>query len=841
MIQVDLEQRSISGGIRELAESRRDGPRGAGLLSRMRAELGQRVHADYRREQQGRTPAYLAERGLELRCEVDGFRTRLRGRVDGWLERGRETLIEEIKSVTLPGGQLERAREELFPEYCLQLRLYGLAAMRAQPERRFVLRLVLVSLLDGGRRSIDLAPHPEATEALLVELLREWIARARSDRAESARRAALADRLVLPYPARPYQRDLIQSFADGLEAGRPVLATAPTGIGKTVAALLAGLRHALRNGAGMLFATAKNTQQELVGQTFEDLCRASGLRAGELRSLTLRAKERMCPPGHGLCHPELCEFMADFDSRLVRSGALEQLGEGVFRILPEAVLAAGEAHRLCPFYLQLAALPSVGLVIGDANYAYDPAASLSELFGEGAARQAVVVVDEAHNLVDRMREVYSPWIGRQALAGLDARLASGEFLASSEDAQQLDLGLGGPVRGPALTGQIRELIAAVDRAVLEAMQQAESDGSPRIEACCSLEPDRQAWLSLASRAEPLLVAYLLYNRAHRLVHPQDPILDLCGRLLRLRDELVPGEREFVPFCSSREAPQGEGFGVLCVNPARRLAACHRRAAGTIAMSATLTPLPYYADVLGFAELGPLQVALPSPFPRENLAVFVEDSVSTAFRDRDRHHARVARIIETVVQARPGNYAAFFPSFQYLAAVRARIALPAEQVLIQLPSMSESSRGRMLGALRAADRPRLLLAVMGGIFAEGVDLPGAQLIGAVVVGPGLPQVGFERAAMQLYFDEEYEQGFAYAMLYPGLQRVIQSAGRVIRGPDDRGVIVLVGRRFADSELAACLPEHWYRFRPEEMRTEDLAADLASFWSQGPMPEAEKIIQ
>jgi DNA excision repair protein ERCC-2 len=270
-------------------------------------------------------------------------------------------------------------------------------------------------------------------------------------------------------------------------------------------------------------------------------------------------------------------------------------------------------------------------------------------------------------------------------------------------------------------------------------------------------------------------------------------------------------------------------GVVCVDPSRRLEAHHRRAAGVVAMSATLTPLAYFSEVLGLSRLDPLLTSAPSPFPADRRLVRVVPTVSTTFREREASAPEVARLIERVVAVRPGCYAAFFPSFAYLSLVAPKLRLPPSQVLVQLPSMATPLRQRTLDRLRAAAGPVLLLAVMGGVFGEGIDLPGEALIGAIVVGPGMPAVSFERALMQRHFDERYEAGFAYAMIYPGLQRVIQAAGRVIRSEEDRGVIVLLGRRFAEGELGRCLPPHWYRHDPAELCCDDPVPALEAFWN------------
>jgi DNA excision repair protein ERCC-2 len=839
-LRVELEARRIQGSIGDLALELREGPRGVGLLARVRAEVGSRVHAAVRAEREAGPPGYRAELPVQLRLQVDGFEVELGGRIDGLFEGPDHLMVEEVKSLTLGGAELHRVRAESFPDFCLQLRLYCLAleegrranpTLAGLPELPLRARLLLVSLLDGSRREIALAPEPASTRGQLEALLRRAVARARASAARNEALAALAGRLRFPYPTlRPHQAELLEAIESGLAHGQPVLAMAPTGIGKTITALLGGLRFALGRGARLAYLTSKTTQQPMVERTFEDLCRAADLERGELRALTLRAKEGMCPPGHLLCHPDICPYLEDFQARLEGGQAVDQLLAGCARIDPDMVRAVGEAHRLCPYALQLAVLPQVEVVIGDYNYVFDPGVALLELIGEERTRNLVAVVDEAHNLFDRARGYYSPFLARSALAELQSALDRGEFLARVDRTDQLALeGVQSTVDGQALFTGLRGFVQALDEAVLAEARAAELAERAALENCRVAEPDIQGWLRLGDRAGELLIPYVLYNRTHRLVRRPDPVLALLHTVGRLRDVLKLGGREFAAYAAYPGAPAGAGFGVLCANPASRLQARHEELEGCVALSATLAPLGYFADVLGFAPLAPLNLDLPSPFARENLGVFVLPQVKTAFRARARYHEPIARLIEQTCAARPGRYAAYFPSYQFLADVRRHLGPATGQILVQDPGMPAGLRQRLLDRFRASRGACLLAAVMGGAFSEGVDLPGEELLGAVVVGPGLPQVGFERAVMRAYFEAEYEHGFAYAMLYPGLQRVIQAAGRVIRTPEDRGVIVLADERFAQAHVGACLPSHWYRHEPAELVTEDLPAALEAFWS------------
>ena len=825
---VDLDQLTIRASIRDLAQTQRDLSRGFGLLGRARAELGQRVHQLVRKEREQDEAGYCPEVEVWLELSVDGFSVKLRGRADGLIESPDGMVVEEVKSVLLGGAEIARVRSDTYPEFNFQVRLYAMALKDQHPKEALRTRLLLVSLLDGSRRLLQIDPQLQATQTRLTEILREAIEKAKRDRERAVELARIADRLRLPHPqARPHQAELIQAMQASLAGGRPALVMAPTGIGKTVAALLAGLGHCLRVPTRLVYATAKTTQRRLVEATFEEICAGANLPPGTLRSLTLRAKERMCPPGHLLCHPELCPLLKDFQSRLASSQALSQLLAGGSVILPDAVYASGEAHGLCPFNLSHTLIPEVDLLVGDFNHLYDPGVALEELF-EGPGSAPVVIVDEAHNLFDRARGYFSPFVSRAELAELASELSAGTYLAEGDRSDQLDFDGMIAIDGPQLFSGISKLICDAQQSATSSQRAAEAEGNQAIDDCRALFEAPGEWEELGRRANELMVPFLLYNRTHGLFRPDDPLLALLTRLIRLRDSMGSGGPETLAYTAGSGAPQGAGFGVLCMNPAPKLEVRHRKASGTIAMSATLTPLSYYADVLGFTPLEPEQLSCPSPFPRENLIVRTCTQVSTTYRERDQHIDSIAQIIRQTVSAREGRYVAFFPSFQFLSRVQQRLGLPATQLHMQIPGLKGPGRQRLLDRFRTSRGPSLLLAVMGGIYAEGIDLPGAELIGAVVVGPGLPQVGFERAAMQHYFQQTSEAGFAYAMLYPGMQRVIQSAGRVIRSAEDRGVIVLVGKRFAQPELAACLPEHWYRFDSRELVSQDLTQDLSEFW-------------
>jgi DNA excision repair protein ERCC-2 len=352
----------------------------------------------------------------------------------------------------------------------------------------------------------------------------------------------------------------------------------------------------------------------------------------------------------------------------------------------------------------------------------------------------------------------------------------------------------------------------------------------------SLDALEDTWHALADRAAALLLGFSLCCRLNELVFPRDPLVDLLRAVMHVRALIAARDRALIPYVAGPAAPGGAAVGVCCVDPSRRLAAQHRRTRGLVAMSATLAPLGYYRSLLGLDDLDPVTVRVPAPFPPEHRCALIVPTVTTRLRERDQHAPAIARLIQDIVSVRPGRYAAYFPSFAFLGRVRSLLDLPQGSLLTQVPDMPASLRQRLLERMRAQPGPTLLLAVTGGVFAEGIDLPGEDLIGAIVVGVSLPAPSFERALMHRYFDEHADgHGFAHAMLFPAMQRVIQAAGRVLRTPEDRGVIALLDRRFAEPGYVDCLPADWYRYHPSELVTEDPVGRVAAFWASAGLPD------
>ncbi|GAB4530415.1 MAG: ATP-dependent DNA helicase [Haliangiales bacterium] len=882
-ISVDLAKRQLTASIRALcryAEDDSRGPDSAGGVAHLRAKLGQDRHRRYRDRRAAESPpgAFASEVSVTLTRVASpatrGFSAVLRGRADGTVlecRDGRETLVvEEVKSVALTAAELAALRPDDVPAYALQVKLYALALATQRPTARVRARLILMSVLDDHERAVEVEVEPAAVHAELDQLLCRAVEDAQRRRQRSLRRAACGERLRFPYPVlRAPQEALIEAFASGLASARPVLAAAPTGVGKTAAALFAGLRYALAQGTRLYYTTSKNTQKPHVAATFGDIAQASGLAPEDITAVTLRAKDQMCPPGTLACHPEHCSYLRDYRRRSRRGQVAAELVASEHHVGADAVYQRAVSLHLCPFALMREVAAEADVVICDYNQVYDRGAAAgspdltvtgtSDRDGDAGADEEspdaergplvtvdeahnlpVVIVDEAHNLIDRARGYDSPSVRRAECQLVSRRLSDGfyehaPFAEPAGEGPAPRAATGDLSRDRALSDDLialcEQLIDEID-AAYEAPARA---GHSFVDDSTPFAAAPLHWHALAERAARLLLRFALHCQLHRLIFPRDPLIELLRSVMHIGALLVTEAPQFISYVSGPEAPQGAAIGVMCVDPAQTLADRHVHLGGLLAMSASLAPLAYHRDSLGLHALAgdrdtaPITLSLPPPFPEEHREVVVIPTVTTTARERERDAPAIAQLIDDIISTRPGRYAVYFSSFAYLSRVRSWLRVPAAQTLVQVSNMPGPVRAKLLARLREQPGPTLLLAVLGGIFAEGIDLPGDELIGAIIVGPGLSPPSFERALMRAYFDDRGGDGFARAMLYPGMQRVVQAAGRVIRSEHDRGVIALVGSRFADPDYLRCLPDDWYRYRPEELITDDPVPRLIAFWA------------
>ncbi len=804
--------------VRELAEFvLRRGDLGGerDFVSSTRALAGTRGH---QKLQRSRPVGYQKEKRLSFDLETDQFLLRIQGRLDGVLTTAEETLLEEIKTTE---GTWDGVAD---PLHWAQVRLYGFMYAHEHALNQIALQLTYLALETGEVTQFkelasfaQLKSFFESTTAVYLSWIRErheWCQR-RNDSISS---------LSFPFAAfRAGQRRLAVAVYRALVQGRQLFLEAPTGIGKTISVLFPAVKVLAEGKLERLFyLTARTVGRAIAEKAFADM-RGAGLR---IRTLTLTAKQKLCVREGHPCDPATCPLALGYYDRnkAAMRAALDR--EEITRSVLEDV---SRQHQVCPFELSLDVSSWVDAVICDYNYVFDPQVYLRRHFGEDGGHYAFLV-DEAHNLVDRAREMFSAELDAAELeetsratrsvpgcAKALRRLVSalrklaGSSVESAEPSQRRS--------GPEELGLFpaQEVSLTSPRSFYE-----EQGGAIRI----SQELPQQV-LPLLEQALEEMEAWLAQSQAAEF---RETLLELYFRLRAFQRTAEVYDERFVTIVSASTRVR-----LFCLDPSDLLSQALARGSAAVFFSATLRPLEYYRSLLGgTAESMTLQ--LDSPFPRQNLAVLVHGGIRTHFKARSASLVEVAEAIGALVQQRQGNYLVYFPSFKYLAAVREHFEAryPTFSMMVQSPGMSESERDAFVAAFRAEQRSTLVgFAVMGGIFGEGIDLVGDHLIGAVIVGVGLPQLSIERDLIRNYFQERTGEGFDYAYTFPGMNRVLQAVGRVIRHETDRGMVLLIDARFKHAKYVGLFPAWW---QPEVIgSTAEIARAALRFWQTPAQPE------
>ena len=528
----------------------------------------------------------------------------------------------------------------------------------------------------------------------------------------------------------------------------------------------------------------------------------SAMNDGSFTSLQIRAKERMCANDRILCHEDFCRFARGYPEKMARSDILTRLRENHPHQDPDSVFEEARREEVCPFEVQLELAQRADAIVADYNYVFEPGVALRHLKDE-ELREAILVVDEAHNLADRARQIYSPELLEEELRALAdrLRLQPGEIFA--------DLML-----------SLEDAVAILERAAEEL---------PEGEAIAETTAPADAVATLRAEWEPRLARYLAWKRDTRLALPDDPVLDAHFTLQRFAAVLAFAGPDFT--CVVERRAGGIRLALVCLDPSRALAPVFRNASASVLMSATLSPPEALQRVLGLESGRTSFLSLPPPFPPENRKVMILPHVRTTFSTREKNYGRIARLVADMSDAHSGNDLVLFPSYRFLEEVAAKMPPTRARLLVQRPSLTDFERQQILRSLTAPPTEGILLfAVSGGMYAEGVDYPGELLSGVFVVSPALPQVSFERELLRRYFDEQDEAGFDYAYLQPGMTRVVQAAGRLIRSETDRGVIALICRRFLEEPYASRLPRDWYDETPMELATNRPAEEIREFFAR-----------
>ncbi len=766
-------KKTISVSVQELlAFSLQSGDLSSGGYSPSRAVEGTRGHAAVRkliRETLSDQAVYEAEVPIIFRLESSGLVLEVSGRIDGLLKDASGVTIHEIKTTTLP---LEEIEHDHNPQHWAQAKCYAYMFAYTHGLDYIAIRLTYFQLDEKQEKSfIDLYSIDTLAE-FFIPLSEDYMAWQQITHSWEIARDSSIEKLTFPYPGyRQGQQELIDNVYDTIQNRELLFAQAPTGTGKTVATLYPAVK-ALGDGlvSKIFYLTAKTTTRSLAEKSLADM-REKGLR---IKSLTITAKEKVCFCEEQICNAENCEYAKNYYGKI--KNALPDALNG--DVLDRAAIERyALKHVVCPFELTLDLSLLCDVVICDYNYLYDPRVYLKRYFTKRG--DYCFLVDEAHNLADRARDMYSAELSRRSFYRL--KKSAKEELPEIYDS--LD--------------RIYKHFLETSKALAEDSDHGKSFYKVRRirqdELCSLLEYFTgilEGWLSRnppVSFMDFLLEVY--YDSLHFI------------KITELYDD-----RYVTCFDNS---PGDFKIKLYCVDPSRLLRDAMNKGRASVLFSATLSPINYFTSMLGGMDDARITV-IPSPFPSENLCVYVDDSISTKYKTRQFSYDRIAKSVLEAVTSRTGNYIVFFPSFDYLNEVYYRFMgiCSGIRTLYQTPGMSEPARQEFLSEFESTGETSLVgFAVMGGVFGEGIDLTGDKLSGAVIVGVGLPQICNERNIIRRHFDEQSGNGFEYAYTYPGINRVLQAAGRVIRTENDMGVVVLLDERFSYHIYRELLPPEW----------------------------------
>ena len=766
--------RDIKISVRNLVEFvLRAGDLDMRFMGSSRAVEGTKAHQKIQKENREKYSVifgeeYLSEVSLKLDILYEGVSILVEGRADGILIKDNKVTIDEIKTVT---KDVELIKEDYNSLHWAQAKCYAYIYATQNKLALINVQLTYYEIENEKTKKFVRAFSINKLQEFFDKIISSYFIWADITNKWNKTRDKTIKDMKFPFDSyRDGQRELAVSVYKTVVENKKMFVQAPTGIGKTISTLFPTVKAMGEGHTSKIFYLTAKTITRRVAEDAFDKMKENGL---EFKTITITAKDKVCFSKGSACNPEQCKFAKGHFDRV--NDALLDILKNENTFSREIIEIYSNKHKVCPFEFSLDLTLWADSVICDYNYVFDPRVYLKRFFTDNNG-DYTILVDEAHNLVDRAREMFSSQIHKKLLL-------------------QLKKDIKGKNDG------MYKILNKLNAFMINMKKMCNEDGYYKQES----EP--VDIYNLLTRLTKILEVWLTKNEKSEIY---DDFLELYFNSLSFIRVAELYDDKYITYVESTK--DDVILKIFCLDPSRLLREASKRGRSVIYFSATLLPLLYFKEILG-GQSQDYNLTLNSPFDKNKLKVMVTKDISTKYNRRENSYLKIVEYIYSIISTKNGNYMVFFPSYKYMDEVCNRFSEKYQNVKVSIQNnlMTEDAREAFLKNFTSSDNGNILgFGVLGGIFSEGIDLKGDALIGVIIVGVGHPMICFEREIIKEYFNEKNNCGYEYSYMYPGMNKVLQAAGRVIRTEEDRGIALLIDDRFLHKRYRRLFPKEWDNF-------------------------------